>query len=51
MYRRESNLAISSSPVTKTMYIFDKAYCYFMKLEKISSSVPGWLDDPSRVSW
>ncbi len=28
LYRRESNLAISSSPVTKTMYIFSKAYCY-----------------------
>jgi hypothetical protein len=32
------------------MYIFNKAHCYFMKLEKISSSAPGWLDDPSRVS-
>jgi hypothetical protein len=49
VYRRESNLVVSSSPVTKTMYIF-KAYCYFMKLEKIPSSAPDWLDDPSRVS-
>jgi hypothetical protein len=41
LYRRELNLAVSSSPVTKTMYIFNKVYCYFMKLEKISSSAPG----------
>ncbi len=42
VYRRESNLALLSSPVTKNnVYIFSKAYCYCMKHEKISSSAPG----------
>jgi hypothetical protein len=36
----ESNLAISSSPVTKTMYIFSNAYGDCMKRWKISSSAP-----------
>jgi hypothetical protein len=41
LYCRESDLAILSSPVTKTMYIFSKVYCDCMKCWKISSSVPG----------
>ncbi len=36
LYRRESNLVVSSSPVTKTsvLYIFSKAYCYLYGKEK-----------------
>jgi hypothetical protein len=30
LYRRESNLAVSSSPVTKTMYIFSKGVLLFV---------------------
>ncbi len=41
VYSRESNLAISSSPVTKIMYRFDWAYCCHMKRREISSSAPG----------
>jgi hypothetical protein len=52
VYRRELNLAISSSPVTKTMYLC-LVRCTAICMEKeIFSSAPGRLDDPSRVpSW
>ncbi len=49
VYRRELYLAISSSPVTKTMYMFSNVYCYFVWEKKIFNSAPGRLDDPSRV--
>ncbi len=40
MYRQESNLAISSSPVTKTMYSYIWAYCCCVKRKEIFSSAP-----------
>jgi hypothetical protein len=52
LYRRESNLAIMSSPVTKKqcIYIFSKAYCYLMKHEKWTVNtalVAGHQADPA----
>ncbi len=41
MYRRESNLAISPSTVTKIMYSYFWAYCYCVKRKEIFSSAPG----------
>jgi hypothetical protein len=42
LYRRESNLAISSSPVTNNnVQLIHWTYCYGVKNEKISSSAPG----------
>ncbi len=41
VYRRESNLAISSSPVKNNYVQFYLAYCYRVKHKKISSSGPG----------
>ncbi len=49
LYLRESNLAISSSPVTKTTCTFSKGVLLFCMGKGISSSAPGRLDDPSRV--
>jgi hypothetical protein len=40
LYRRESNLAISSSPVTKIMYKFI-GVVLLKKIKEISSSAPG----------
>ncbi len=41
LYRRESNLVILSSPVTKIMYGYYWAYRFRVKRKEISSSAPG----------
>ncbi len=61
LYRRESNLALSSSPVTKKQCIcLVRRTAIWMEHEKISSSVPGlglmthreyWVDCPFPVTW
>ncbi len=60
LYRRESNLAISSSPVTKIMYRFYWHTTELIKRKEISSGAPGLsvmtlrecrVDRPFLVTW
>jgi hypothetical protein len=51
LYRRESKLAKSSSPVTNNNVQFIYwSYCYRVKIKKISSSVPGHTEISLRPS-
>ncbi len=50
MYRRESNLAISSSPVTKIMYRFYWRTAIKEKKRNFLQCAGSQRDDPSRVS-